>query len=75
MLLVGEVRFMPPKAYVPACGIRSCKYFKTVKYLQRCGLGRSNKNGKNYYGICPLYEPKERAKRLPHWYKKPERTN
>ena len=61
---------MPPKASVPVCGVKSCKHFQTVNYLLRCALGRNNKNKKGYHGPCPLYEPKEKAKRLPTWYEK-----
>ena len=62
---------MPPKVSVPACGVKSCRHYRSINYRQRCALGRNNRNKENsYHGPCSLYEPKERAKRLPTWYGK-----
>lgn len=58
---------MPPKASVPVCSVKSCKYFKRIKYQPRCILGRNNRNGKVYYKPCPQYEHREKKKRLRIW--------
>lgn len=64
---------MSRKPSVPICRVSSCKHFKTENYKYRCILGINNKRAnKHYSGNCPLYEPKENAKFLPGWYKKPD---
>lgn len=63
---------MPPKRSVPICVLSSCKHFKSVNYKRRCALGINNRHGKNYGGPCASYEPRENAKLLPEWYKKPD---